>query len=305
MNNTVQATIDAASPVWSRNSIRAMDLGTFLAHSIPPREDILSPVLQSQSLAMIFAQRGVGKTHFALNIGYAIASGGEFLGYKAPKPRRVLYIDGEMPARVMQERLASIVNASPTEASADYFQLITPDLQPHGMPDLATADGQEGFRPYTDVADVIIVDNISTLVRSGKENEAEGWLPIQDWALQLRTQGKSVIFIHHAGKNGGQRGTSRREDVLDLVIELKQPNDYEADQGARFEIHYTKARHLFGTSAEPLEVSLKDGIWTFQKFRDQEKERVLVLKEQGLKIREIAEELGISKSKVGRIIRLS
>ncbi len=37
-----------------------------------------------------------------------------------------------------------------------------------------------------------------------------------------------------------QRGTSRREDVLDTVIQLKRPKDYEPEDGGRFEVHFTK-----------------------------------------------------------------
>jgi hypothetical protein len=51
---------------------------------------------------------------------------------------------------------------------------------------------------------------ISTLCRSGKEDESDSWLPIQNWLLSLRSLGKSVLKIHHAGKSGQQRGTSRR-----------------------------------------------------------------------------------------------
>jgi putative DNA primase/helicase len=60
-------------------------------------------------------------------------------------------------------------------------------------------------------------------------------------ALQLRRAGKSVILIHHAGKSGRQRGTSRKEDVLDTIISLRRPPDYSPDQGARFEVYYEKS----------------------------------------------------------------
>ena len=67
---------------------------------------------------------------------------------------------------------------------------------------------------------------------------------------------KSVLVIHHGGKSGQQRGTSRKEDVLDTVIALRKPPDYQADQGARFEIHFEKSRGFFGPEAEPFEVRL-------------------------------------------------
>ena len=58
---------------------------------------------------MIYSPRGTGKTLLALTSAYSIATGSGFLDFKAPTARRVLYIDGEMPAQTMQERLAAIV----------------------------------------------------------------------------------------------------------------------------------------------------------------------------------------------------
>ena len=55
-----------------------------------------------------------------------------------------------------------------------------------------------------------------------RENEADSWGPVQAWCLRQRAAGKSVLLIHHAGKGGGQRGTSRKEDVLDTVMSLKR-----------------------------------------------------------------------------------
>lgn len=295
----VQSAVNAAEHV----GLKAYNIADFLGLNIPPQENILAPVIKTQSLSMLFAKRGVGKTHIALGIAYAIASGGEFLKWEAPKPRRVVYLDGEMPACAMQERLTEIVKNSETKAAPDYFTLLTPDMQEMGMPDISTKEGQIEIEPFIKDAEIIIVDNISTLARTGKENEAEGWLPVQGWALDMRSRGKSVLFVHHAGKGGQQRGTSRREDVLDLVLELRHPEDYRSDQGARFEVHFTKARHLSGNDANPFEAKLLDGGWSYMGIEDAEMKKVLELQADGLSYREIAEETGISKSKVQRMIK--
>ena len=92
-----------------------------------------------------------------------------------------------------------------------------------------------------------------------KENEGEGWLPVQDWALDLRRRGISVLFVHHAGKAGAQRGTSRREDLLDSVVTLKHPADYNPSEGLRCDVHYEKARGFYGDEALPFEVKLQKG----------------------------------------------
>src|SRR5438552_356215 len=88
--------------------LRPLTAAEFLALDLPPRELILEPWLPTQGLAMIHSVRGIGKTHLALGIAYAVAIGGGLLGWSAPKPRQVLYLDGEMPAAAMQRRLAAI-----------------------------------------------------------------------------------------------------------------------------------------------------------------------------------------------------
>jgi putative DNA primase/helicase len=98
------------------------------------------------------------------------------------------------------------------------------------------------------------------------------------WALAHRRAGRSILFLHHAGKAGAQRGTSKREDVLDTVTALRRPQDYRADQGARFELHYEKARGVFGTDAEPFEAKyeVRNGtaVWMRTAIADVELERV-------------------------------
>ena len=61
-----------------------------------------------------------------------------------------------------------------------------------------------------------------------------------------RRGGRAMLVVHHANKKGLQRGTNRREDVLDLVMALRQPADWHPSDGARFEIHFEKTRGLKG-----------------------------------------------------------
>ena len=86
----------------ARPQLVALDLGTFLARELPPREQLLGDWLVSQSMNMLYAQRGTGKTFVALWAGYAVASGGALFGWQAPEAKPVLYLDGEMPGSVMQ-----------------------------------------------------------------------------------------------------------------------------------------------------------------------------------------------------------
>lgn len=279
--------------------------GGLLSASFPPREKLLSPWLQSQSLSMIYAPRGIGKTHVAMGIAFALGIGGEFLGWRAAKPVPVLYLDGEMPGADLKERLSRIVASSGGE-SPDHLRFMTPDLQPDGiMPNLYTPAGQDAITDSLGDARVVIVDNLSALVRGGKENEGESWQPVAEWALRMRSSGRSVVFIHHAGKGGQQRGTSKREDLLDTVIALKRPADYVPDQGARFEIHFEKARALYGRDVSAFEATLQTDTmgaqsWAMRAVSDASEAQMIELADLGLTMREIGGELGISHSTVVR-----
>ena len=69
-----------------------MTIEDFLLRELPPREVLMSPWLLSQSLNMVYAWRGVGKTHFSMNVAYAVASGGSMFGrWQADKPCRLAY----------------------------------------------------------------------------------------------------------------------------------------------------------------------------------------------------------------------
>ena len=144
-----------------------------LTMTLPPRETILSPWLPSKGLAMIYGPRGIGKTHVSLGSAYAIASGGTFLRWQAAKPRRVLFLDGEMPAVTLKERLAAIARICQTEPPApEFFRLLSIDLQERGL-DLSDEADQRAIAADLETAEVIFCDNISTLARAGRENEAE------------------------------------------------------------------------------------------------------------------------------------
>jgi putative DNA primase/helicase len=157
-----------------QSRIRIVDINDFIAMKFPPNECILSPWLPRQGLAMIYAPRGIGKTFVSLSIAFAVASGSSLFSWSVPKPRSVLFIDGEMPASVLQERLAKIIVSNDLQLTAQ-LHVLTPDLQPSGMIDLSRAEDQRDLERHLDGMELIIVDNLSTLCRTGKENEGEGW----------------------------------------------------------------------------------------------------------------------------------
>ncbi len=124
-------------------TLTSIALNDLLRKNLPPRENLLEPWLPKAGLAMIYAERGIGKTFLALEIALAVAYGDSLLSFNASIPRPVLYIDGEMPANTMQERLANIVKRKKATPNMIEPIFITPDLQNGVMPNLGTPAGQE------------------------------------------------------------------------------------------------------------------------------------------------------------------
>jgi putative DNA primase/helicase len=288
-----------------RSAPSAFDLQSFLGLRLSPPELLLAPWLPRQGAAMIYGPRGLGKTQVGLNVAYAVASGGRYLGWTARAPRRVTYLDGEMPAIELQRRLREI------EAAADdrpphpsFLRIVSDSLSPLGLPDLSDSAGQQLYDASIDGSDLIIVDNISTLCRGYKENDADTWTPIQHWVLAQRRAGRTVLFIHHAGKSGNQRGTSRKEDILDTVVALRRPPDWSATRGAYFEVHFEKSRGFFGADAEPIMAELTGSTWKVSEIEPLvDQETLMALESQGLSLREIAMRTGLSKSTLQRRLK--
>jgi putative DNA primase/helicase len=292
-----------------RPALQPVGFNDFLSLDIPAREMLLNPILPERSLAMLYAPRGVGKTLLSLSIGLAVASGAPLLRWSAPRQRRVLYIDGEMPLVSLQERLRAISMGFGDGIPNDGFRILAADQIESGI-NLGSFEGQRSLEPLLHDVDLLILDNLSTLCTTGSEIASDAWVPMQNWLLQLRRQGIAVLLIHHAGTNGRQRGTSRREDALDTVIALRRPDDFSPEQGARFEVHFEKLRNRIDSAgAVPFEVSIEtstpgpqEGIcWCSHDLTPLMLKRATELFAEGLTVREVATTLRISKSEAGRL----
>ncbi len=283
-----------------------INMADFLSMKLPERGFLLQPVIPTQGIVILYAPRGIGKTFTALSMSLAVAGGLSLYNWRASSANKVLYVDGEMPAITMQERLNALAcGMAAPEIAMQNLSILTPDMQGRSMPDLATSQGQKMLEPFLNGINLLVLDNIATLCRTGKENESQSWQSIQAWLLDLRRRGMAVLLVHHAGKSGDQRGTSAREDIMDTVISLRRPKTYNMAEGAKFQVHLTKARGITGDEALPFEVHLRSEEkllrWDVFEIVEAELETLKTLLTEGLSLRECAEEMGISKSSVHRL----
>lgn len=269
------------------------------------RETLLGPVLPRASLTLLYGARGVGKTFLALSMALAVASGAATLRWRAEKPARVLYVDGEMPRAMLLERLAALAAGADMLPHGDNLRLLASEGDSDNRIDLGTEDGRAHIATTCDGVDLLVLDSLSVLLRSRNADSGRTWLAVEDWLLGLRRRGLAVLIVRNGKMSRDGFDGSRHADVVDTAIALRRPEDYEPFEGARFELSFTKGRALLGKAAQPFEAALhrKGGAlrWFVNSREDALAIRAAGLFFEGFTVREVARRLRISKSAAHRL----
>lgn len=94
--------------------------------------------------------------------------------------------------------------------------------------------------------------------------------------------------------------------MLDLVLNLREASGDDAGEGARFEIHFEKARGLTGKALQAFEahLTIENGVarWSTRSIEDAPGDEITELSASGKSIREIATETGFSRSTIQRAL---
>ena len=235
----------------------------FLGKKFPHRPMIIDPWLKQGTITLVYAKRGLGKTWFALVVANAVTRGLPIGEWKTINPIGCLYLDGEMACDELQSRLRQLTTGLPA-AQAPLHIISSEDLKSNNKPAIDLVNEKcrntilddlkkdESFR-------LLIIDNLSCLAPHMSENSKQHWDGINQWLLDLRAIGVAVIMIHHTGKNGAQRGTSAREDNIDVSISLEKVEDDPSFRGVTFGVEFTKSRGLCGDDAASFIMKIAEG----------------------------------------------
>ena len=296
-----RAAVDQAKPKGNGAiaPLIGMPLEDLIKINLPERPRLLGPWLTTSSLVMVHARTGVGKTWFSLSAFQALAMGSTFLKWTADRARKVLYLDGEMPGVMVQERGRLLLNGGSTNGN---LIVVTPDLQADPMPNLATEEGRARLEPLLSNVDALAIDHITACIRpQGDGGEGDKWVQqVQPWLLEKRRTGLAILLDHHSGKSGTQRGTSVREDILDVIIKLEQVG--EERDGARFNVIFEKTRGFYGQEAETFEARLETdqhgkSLWTTSASGHSEDFRTFIeMLKDGVSVEKAAKDLKVNRA---------
>jgi len=277
----------------------------FTALEIPPKKKLLNPWLTEQSITLISGWRGTGKTWLALSILDAVSKGKSFGTWESETSVPCLLLDGEMPQQDIMERVEELGIDSVyiySDAYSNSLGLSKANLlSEQWRTDMKRILTTRGIKLWA-------IDNLASLAGGIDENIKKDWDPINAWLLDLRFAGIATIMLHHTNKEGGQRGTSAREDNLDNSIILKRPFDYTPEDGCKFVIHFAKARVrtqdlglIPDTQFQLREDEAGQLVWTWGSIKTENKKEILRLTDEGVKGSDIASLVGVSRPYVSKI----
>lgn len=276
------------------------------SQGIPSRQPVLGDWFMEGDLGFIYAPRGLGKTWFALGLATAVANGRAFGPWTPEAPRRVMYVDGEMPCEALDARIGGMGESKQLLVlnHEELFHYTGEVLN------LATPPAQRALTGYllAQGIGILFLDNLSCLFSGMKENDADDWESVLGWLLTLRRHRIAVVVVHHSGRNKEtMRGTSRREDAAFWVIRLDETLREVNRKGTTFRSMFTKDRNSRAEqpNIEWTFITQDDGSVTIQTKPASSLDTFRQWVSDGLTSAEdIAHEMGLSKGAISRLAKI-
>ena len=271
----------------------------------PKPKFLLNPLIREKTVTQISGDYGSGKTHLGLLLAISISQGWNFEDwFVALNNRPTLYVEGELPAADVRDRINSLLNPTVEKKGSfdltKIFTLTLDDLEmnghPYGFEPLAITNEEDKAKRNRKLIDnmlnaikdrtgqypVLFLDNITALT-SIDENKSTDWSGLMMWLMLLKTKGVIIVFFHHTGKTTGTAsGSNLSQRLVDTHLILKKLPEkakFEEHDGVQCSVHFDKFRNFGGKHAKPFMLLCdKQGQWTkYNMLMDQKDFKILEL----------------------------
>ena len=273
----------------------------------PPRVTYCPPFLTQGTCTMIYAPRGIGKSHYAFNMALAIVKGSNWLGERCTKGR-VMYVDGEMGADAWINRLPRN-QVFPKDVSENICLLNPEDYKLNMVPSMADPVMRSYWIELLEPYDVVIIDNYLTTVypKNNKDSDLSLWYEFLKLLLTLKTKGKAIVIIHHTAKSGVQYGSVLKENQMNTIIRLRQFPEQCLSNGLTWEVKVEKDRdNAFVKETEfGMDIVFTDAevFTTKRSIREMRKNLIEDYQRKGLSRGEIAQALSVDSYQIAEFIK--
>ncbi len=204
------------------------------------RFTILDPIIESGTITWLFAQEKAGKTILALFLAQIIGIGNRKAGPLCTyDPRKVLYIDGEMPGDKLQGHIDKIIRGMGASADSigrafSIFLFAETDFL---YEDILDETWQEKYLEELMQYDLIILDNYYTLYSSLNP------IKLIRWMKKLTRKGVTFLVLDHTNSEGELQGSHVKRRAMDLGLKLELCEENKVDMTCHAD-RYGVAQHV-------------------------------------------------------------
>ncbi len=281
--------LTAATPVWTPLAEAEKDTGlhddlaieSWTTREIARSDRLLGDLVTTTTRVFLVGRTGLGKTMLGLAMACGIASGQGFLHWRAYRPARVLYIDGEMPSELIKARATDALRRAVNPPAPGNLMIYARDDEDAiatkfptlgRMPPLNTEPGASWVLALIDKIggiDCIFLDNVMSLL-VGVQKEEEAWagvLPLVQ-ALTARRIGQVWLDLtgHNTDRQYGSSTKSWRFDAVGIMTPLPEGQRNANDLAFTLSFdHPGKARRRMPNNAADFAtttIRLADDQWT-------------------------------------------
>jgi predicted ATP-dependent serine protease len=305
---------DVAQHFKTSNKIKSFRRLANEGKDLEPLKKIFGNYILQKSTTLFPSERGVGKSFLAMQLSIAVSSGKkEFLGEEIELNGNVLYINLELGEHTLKKRLERLYSSIEDDMTYNADCLTSNTGIVPIMKDIEAYCIE--FKPV-----LVIIDNLRTAF-TGSDNErnkemTEAMTKLNKFKSEYEL---SLLIIHHLKKGTSnqltnsdmQSGAGALSDLVDADFFLRKSS---VDKDLRIlkrcksrECEEQEGAKLIMLNPENLwfefvEEGVDEGehIYFENPSKDKTKERYEALKKQGLSNSQIAKEIGVHRSTIGR-----
>lgn len=304
--------------------LTTLTLDEFIERNYPPIKYYMYPILSDECLGMIFALPGVGKSLFAMELAWRCSQGLDFMDFKFTKGVEappVLYVEGEMSARQIQDRLTMMIDrdANQIKDIKNFYIAVLKEQPKQTFQKLKTPEGRlnvelkaDEIYKTTGKKPIIFLDNVRFLMGNFNEKEGQDWIDFVLWLATLRAKGYSTYFLHHAVNTGEKAsGSGYQDSNLDVNIKLSKPDDnsktdHDEDHFTQIQFEFKKMRENVIGQMKPfiMVVNKDNGQWSKFPVLNKTERKIKELLDSGQEAKDIINPNveGMSKANVHKVI---
>lgn len=171
--------------VWSGKT-----LSEIKAETKPPF--IINEFLPAAGVAMVAAPPKARKSWCVMQMAYAVGTGTQWLDFEVPQPKKVLYVQAELPNWMVAERIIQMYGDTALD-NVQFFHVpaanLLEDEDLQGLLDAVVAFN----------AELVIIDPVANFWQ-GDENSSSSVNQLFDQIAKIQLLGAAVVLVHHSRK---------------------------------------------------------------------------------------------------------